>query len=482
MPGGAAGNPVPRPLNVPRAGRRATVDTPTPLGQNRAMKRPLILILILAGCAGIRPEEEVIQEAKDKVFPAVVFIKPIQREFRGGKMEKVQVFGSGAIISPEGYVVTNNHVAEKATEIKCILSNKEEISAEVVGLDPETDLGVLRLVLAERRSRAPLPCASFGDSRRLRVGELVMAMGAPHGFERSVSRGIVSSLERYFDFAPYNTWIQTDAAINPGNSGGPLVNIRGEIVGINARSMRGAENLSFAIPSEIVQDVVARILKEGKVARAWTGIKFQALKDFSRSSYIDAKQGVLVASVDEGSPAEKAQLRAGDIIIAVEGESVHGMYETDLPDVERRFADLPVGRPAKVEIHRGDESLQVPVTPTTKGKQEGEDFECKRWDLTVKEITKFSDKFLHFMRPRGIYVQGVKPAGNARASGLLPFDVILQIGDRAIDSLKDVRAAYEESLKLERGSRKLLFRIIRTGYRQLVVLDFEKDTERIADE
>jgi serine protease Do len=447
------------------------------------MKRTAASLLLLASaCATVRPEEEVIQEAKDKVFPAVVFIKPIVREFRSGKMEKVQVFGSGAILSPEGYVVTNNHVAEKATEIKCVLSDKEEVSAKIVGLDPETDLAVIRLNLDERKSKAPLPCAKFGDSSQLRVGELVMAMGAPHGFERSVSRGIVSSLERSFEFAPYNLWIQTDAAINPGNSGGPLVNIKGEIIGINARSFRGAENLGFAIPSEIVQQVVGRIIREGKVLRAWTGIKFQALKDFSRSSFVDAKQGVLVASVDEGSPAEKAQLRAGDLVTGLEGQPVHGIYETDIPAVERRFSELAVDRPVRLAVRRGAEEVALTIVPALRGKQEGEDFECKKWDMTVKEITKFSDPFLYFQRPSGIYVQGVKPQGNARASGLTNLDIIVAIGDTPAAGLKDVRAAYEASLKMERGKRKLLFRIIRQGYRRSVVLDFEKDTEKLDDE
>ncbi len=447
------------------------------------MKRLLALLLLgLGSCSSARPEEEVIQEAKDKVFPAVVFIKPIQQEFRGGKLEKVQVFGSGAIISADGYVVTNNHVAEKATEIKCILSNREELSAKVVGLDPETDLGVLKLDLSQRRSKEPLPVAEFGDSRRLRVGELVMAMGAPHGFERSVSRGIVSALERYFDFAPYNLWIQTDAAINPGNSGGPLVDIHGRIIGINARGMRGAENLGFAIPSEIVQAVVARIIQEGRYTRAWTGLRFQALKDFSKSSYIDVKQGVLVASVDEGSPADKAKLRAGDIVTSVNGEPVRGMYETDLPAVERRFAALPLETPARLEVQRGGEMLQLPLQPALKGKQEGEDFECKRWDMTVKEITTFSDPLLHFQRPRGLYVQGAKFRGNAQTSLFMPQDIILQIGERPIETLKDVREAYEASLKLEKGKRKLLFRVLRQGYRRTLVLEFEKDSEKLDEE
>jgi serine protease Do len=446
------------------------------------MNRSAVFALLLAGCATIRPEEEVIQEAKDKVFPAVVFIKPIQQEFRGGKMEKVQVFGSGAIIDPLGHVVTNNHVAEKATEIKCVLSDREEISASIVGLDPETDLAVIQLNLAERKSTSPLPVAQFGDSESLRVGELVMAMGAPHGFERSVSRGIVSSLERYFDFAPYNLWIQTDAAINPGNSGGPLVNIEGKIIGINARSLRGAENLGFAIPSLVVRDVVDRIIREGRVRRAWTGLRFQALKDFGKSSYIDATHGVLVASVDEDSPAERAKLRAGDIAVAVDGAPIHGMYETDLPAIERRFASLAVEQPVRLDILRGSETLAVSLSPATKGKQEGEDFECKKWDLTVKEITKFSDPYLYFQKPRGAFIQGVKFQGNARVSGLLNFDVILTIGDRPIESLKDVRDAYEASLKMEKGKRKLLFRVLRAGYRRLLVLDFEKDMEKLEDD
>jgi serine protease Do len=442
----------------------------------------LLCGLLAAGCASSRSEEEVIQDAKDKVFPAVVFIKPIQKEFRGGKMEKVQVFGSGAIISPEGYVVTNNHVAEKATEIKCILSDKEEITAKVVGLDPETDLGVLKLDLSQRRSKEPLPVAEFGDSGKLRVGELVMAMGAPHGFERSVSRGIVSSLERYFDFAPYNLWIQTDAAINPGNSGGPLVNIEGKIIGINARGMRGAENLGFAIPAAVVRKVVDDIIRDGKVDRAWTGIRFQPLKDFRKSSFIDAKQGVLVASVDEGSPAESAKLRAGDIVVAVGGEAVRGLYETDLPAVERRFADLEIGKSAKLELLRGSEALTVDLAPAVKGRHEGDDFECKKWDLTVKEITKFSDPFLHFQRAKGVYVQGIKPQGNARAAGVGPMDIVVAAGGREIQSLKDVREAYEEALLLPKGKRKIVLRLLRQGYTRLAVLDFEKDTEKLDEE
>jgi serine protease Do len=456
------------------------------------MRLPAALVALLAsGCAVAGTDEEaIVQEAKDRVFPAVVFIKPIQEEFRGGTKERVQVFGSGAIISPDGLVVTNNHVAEKATDIRCVLSDKEEVGATVVGLDPETDLALLRLNLAERKNRTPLPVAVFGDSAVVHEGDLVMAMGAPHGFERSVSRGIISSTERYFDFAPYNLFYQTDAAINPGNSGGPLVNIRGQIIGINSRGLRGAENMGFAIPSNVVREIVDALLaeskrpgvKEAKVQRAWTGLRFQALRDFTKSSYIDSTRGVLVAGVDDGSPAEKAGLRAGDIVLACSGKDVQGIYETDLPAIERLFCALPIDRPARLSVARGRDHLELEIVPASKAKQEGEEFECKLWDLTVKEITRFSDPYLHFQQSRGVYVLGVKYGGNAQTSGLQMFDIISKIGDRSIGSLDELKDEYATSTKLDKGKRKLRLRIFRAGYPRHQVLDFEKDTSKIDEE
>ncbi len=450
-----------------------------------------IVLLLFAACAATGTQEEaIVQQAKDRVFPAVVFIKPIQEEFRGGTKERVQVFGSGAIISPDGLVVTNNHVAEKASDIRCVLSDKEEVSATVVGLDPETDLALLRLNLVERKSKAPLPVAKFGDSSIVREGDLVMAMGAPHGFERSVSRGIISSTERYFDFAPYNIFYQTDAAINPGNSGGPLVNIRGEIVGINSRGLRGAENMGFAIPSNVTREIVDALLaeskkpgvKQSKVPRAWTGLRLQAMRDFTKSSYIDATRGVLVASVDEGSPAEKAGLRAGDIVMSCNGLDVKGIYETDLPAIERLFCGLAIDKPAALDVHRGKEALALTIIPASKAKQEGEEFECKKWDLTVKEITRFSDPYLHFQQGRGVYVLGVKYGANAQQSGVQMFDIISRIGEREITSLDDLKQEYEKSIALDKGKRKLRLKVLRAGYPRTQMLDFEKDTSKIEED
>ena len=163
-------------------------------------------------------------------------------------------------------------------------------------------------------------------------------------------------------------------------------------------------------------------------------------------------------------------------------DGVRGMYEIDLPAVERRFAALPVDAPAMLVVQRGAETLSITLSPATKGKQEGEDFECKKWDLTVKEITKFSDPYLYFQKARGVFVQGVKFQGNARIAGFMNFDVILTIGDRAIESLKDVRDAYDAGLKMDKGKRKLVFRVLRGNYRRVLVLDFEKDMEKIEDD
>jgi len=204
--------------------------------------------------------------AKNKVLPALVHIEPIKEVFSSGKRVKVQVTGSGVIFSPEGYVLTNNHVAEKAHNVKCTLANRDEVPAEVVGLDALTDLAVLKLDLSKKDYKT-VDFAEFGDSDKLEVGEIVMALGSPLGLSRSLSMGVISSLDRYFEdqgemVSPFNLWIQTDAAINPGNSGGPLINLQGEIIGVNARAIIFGENLGFAIPINTAKLVIERILIE----------------------------------------------------------------------------------------------------------------------------------------------------------------------------------------------------------------------------
>ena len=198
-----------------------------------------------------------IQSAQEKVFPALVFIKPIKEQLGSGELRRSRIFGSGAIISPNGLIITNSHVARNAKEITCVLGNREQLTAEIVGYDENIDLALLQLKLPD--GHAPLPTVSFGDSDALREGQFVLALGSPFGFTRSISFGIISATRRYLAFEHYHLWIQTDAAINPGNSGGPLVNDCGEVIGINTLKSRHGDNIGFAIPANTVKDIIARL-------------------------------------------------------------------------------------------------------------------------------------------------------------------------------------------------------------------------------
>lgn len=281
------------------------------------MKKVIFLIglagVLSSGCATLAPNQDAaVIRAKDKVAPSLVHIRPVKEVFTEGKREEVLVIGSGFIISPDGYVVTNEHVAGSSRVVNCVLYTKEEMEAEVVGVDRYTDIAVLKL----KTDRRDLPSVKLGSSSSLRAGETVLALGSPHGLARSVSKGIVSVPDRYLstpDFMDinYNNWIQTDAAINPGNSGGPLVNLRGEVVGINARRLGGAENVGFAIPIDVAKEVIQSIMKNGRMIRGWIGLSFQEL---SRKAGDVKQEGVVVADVEPLSPAAEVGIRPGDIL------------------------------------------------------------------------------------------------------------------------------------------------------------------------
>ena len=220
------------------------------------------------------------------VFPALVHIQPIKEVFAAGEKKKMQITGSGVIFRPDGYVLTNNHVAEKARFVRCTLSSRQELDAEVVGLDPWTDLAVLKLDL-ESVGLTETPYATFGNSDTIQVGQMVMALGSPLGLSRSLSKGVISSIDRYFDdvgemISPFNLWLQTDAAINPGNSGGPLIDLSGKVIGINSRAVVYGQNLGFAIPINTAKYVIDQILEHGEVQRSWTGINWQEIKEYRK--------------------------------------------------------------------------------------------------------------------------------------------------------------------------------------------------------
>jgi len=469
----------------------------------------------LVGCGPAGPDpaagqidfQAIIANAKSKVYPALVFVKPIQEIFVSGERQRVEVFGSGVIISADGYVVTNHHVAEKAIEVNCVLGDREQVPARVVGLDPETDLALLKLEVDP--NRAPLPTAELADSDHVEAGQFVMALGSPFGFTRSISLGIISNTHRYIGFTTqyrYNLWLQTDAAINPGNSGGPLVNTDGKVIGINTLGTSMAEGIGFAIPSNVVADVLDRLRTEAarsdpkqwpvKVERAYAGLQLQALNDFKTNTFSDSRRGVLVQSVDQGSPAEAGGIRDGDILLAVSGAAVDGLYVEDLPHLRVVLADLPTDKPAELLIARKDapppaqepsgdlagqigprKLLALRVQPVSRGKFEGEDFDCRRWNMTIKEINKYRTPRLYYFKQAGIYVQGVKYPGNAGAAGLSEQDIILSIDKQPVGTIADVKRIYEILLQDGQREKKTVFEILRGGLRKWIVLDYRRNYE-----
>lgn len=398
------------------------------------------------GCAtwGGSTDREVIR-AKDKVAPALVHIRPVKEVFRGGTREEVVVIGSGFIISRDGYVVTNEHVAGSSTLVKCVLYNKDEMTAEVVGTDRLTDIAVLKLVT----DRKDLPVVKLGTSRNLRAGQTVLALGSPHGLARSVSRGIVSVPDRYLEEgeegrAPYNTWIQTDAAINQGNSGGPLVNLRGEVVGVNARKLGGAENVGFAIPIDIAKEVVEEIIQNGRVRRSWLGI---VLQEMLSKTDDPSQQGVVIGDVDQPSPAYEAGLRPGDILLSVNGQPTNARYAEELPAIRKRISDMPVGEQAVLRIARGGQETDVKVVTAERSDFQGQQAEFREWGFTAAEVTPAIRRLARLEKKQGILVSGVQVGSLAANARLNRGDIILTVDGKEVTGLDDFKRVYSSLLQ-----------------------------------
>jgi serine protease Do len=421
----------------------------------------------------------VVRQAKDKVFPAVVFIKCLREAMESGKKTTEEIVGSGVILSPTGEVLTNWHVADKAVDIRCLLYDGRSAPAKVVGGDKDTDLALLQLELPP--ATPPLPCGVLGDSESLKEGDFVMAMGAPWGMERSVSMGIISCTRRYLpQNSEYSLWLQTDAAISPGNSGGPLVNTQGEVIGINTRAIISGGDTGFAVPSRTVREVVSQIRAHGRMNWAWTGLQLQPLRDFQRNIYFDGNEGVIVGATDPESPARGAGIMARDRIIRVAGKPVTALTEENLPGIRMELGLLPKQKPVEIEFVRGTEKRTATLTPREKGKVEGEELDFPRWDFTAKAINQFDNPLLYFHRKKGVFVFGVKRPGNAVEASppLSTQDIILRIDGKDIETLDDLMAAHKAALGNIATKHRTTLTILRDGLLRQVVLDFSRDYER----
>ncbi len=435
--------------------------------------------VLFSGCASlaVRPDfEATVQRANSQVFPAVVYIHAVAADLESGKEQGNVIRGSGVIISPSGEVLTNFHVADKASNIRCLLNNSDAYEAEIIGYDKDVDLALLQLKLPP--DAAPLPYAEL-EAEPVREGQFVMAMGAPWGMNRSVSIGIISCSSRYLPGeSEYSLWYQTDAAISPGNSGGPLVNTHGRIVGINTLGMNYGGDMGFAIPAGTIADVVPR-LREYKAANwAWTGLELQPLHDFDLDINFDFANGVIVSGTAEGSPARLAGVLPKDRIVAMNNVPITVMNAEAMPDFRRKLGLLPFDVPVKLTIMRGDEEFSIDVTPQAKGVVEGENLILKRWGITVKAINRFDNPDLFHYRNNGVYVYGIDYSGNAGRSRLRTEDIITHINGKEINDLAAMQTAYDEAVANVANRSKAVFGVLRNGAARQLVIEFSRENEK----
>ncbi|SNY96373.1 DegQ family serine endoprotease [Halomonas sp. hl-4] len=382
-----------------------------------------------------------------------------------GRSEERQSLGSGFIISEDGYVMTNAHVVQDADEILVRLNDRRELTAELIGSDPQTDVALLKV------DADALPTLNLGDSDELRVGEWVAAIGSPFGFDHSVTAGIVSAINRTLPRDAYVPFIQTDVAINPGNSGGPLFNLDGEVIGINSQIFTrsgGFMGVSFAIPINVALDVADQLREDGHVNRGWLGVMIQPVsRDLAESFGMEEAEGALIADLDPDGPAAKGGLKAGDVILEVNGEAVD--RSSSLPRLIGRVApgdevDLRLMRDGEER----SEAVELGSWPDAEGAPASSSSDSQvRLGASVAEIDQETQEQLNLQG--GVIVREVEPDSVAARAGLRAGDVLVSLDHRSLSSPEELRRIVEE-LPTDRA---IPLRLYRDGRSLFVALRFE---------
>ena len=399
-----------------------------------------------------------------KGSPFEEFFRHFREQQRHAQPDRVMALGSGFIIDPSGYVVTNNHVVEEATDIKVTLSTGQDYTAKLVGADAKTDLALLKIDAAGR-----LPSVSFGNSDKMRVGDWVLAVGNPFGLGGTVTTGIISARGRDLQNGPFDDFLQIEAAINQGNSGGPTFNLAGEVVGINtaiASPNGGSVGIGFAIPSNLAKPVIAQLESHGTVERGWLGVGIQPVTpEIATAVGLDKPLGALVSQVEPNSPAARGNLRKGDVILSYNGQPVDSLH-----DLTRLVADTPAGRRADIVVWR-DKSKATLRVDIAKQKPEQEETAAETpapADATTGTDVKALGATLAAITPEtrqemdipdnveGVVITDVDNDGSAAEEGLRPGDIIEQVGQKHVHTPAEVGEILSAALAAKQDAVLLL--------------------------
>jgi serine protease Do len=358
-----------------------------------------------------------------------------QREYRQKGL------GSGFIISEDGYVVTNNHVVEKAEDIEVIFEDGDKYKAEIIGKDPKTDLALIKI-----EPKKKLHAVEFGNSDKLRIGDWVIAIGNPFGLGNTVTAGIVSAEGRILGMGSYDDFIQTDAPINPGNSGGPLFNLEGQVVGVNTAIVSGGQGIGFAIPINLAKSVVDQLKATGTVVRGWLGVLIQQITpEIAQGLGLKGVKGVLVSDVTPGGPADKAGIKRGDIIVGFNGKGV-----SEVTELTSMVAQMAPGSKVDVKILRNGKESDFNVTlgklPETAAESNEEQIK-EEIGITANEITPQIASHFNLGETTGVVITDVENGSVAQEAGLRPGDVILEIDKKPIKNLEDYKSAMDQVKK-----------------------------------
>ena len=432
----------------------------------------LVLPIVTLADDALDPLRPAMEKAIARVTPALV---RIQVDYTQGREVKHEASGSGFIIKKQGFVVTNHHVAGRATRAVCVFSNNEEIEATLVGTDPLTDIAVLQL---NPDKHADFPTVDWGDSAGIAVGDTVLALGSPLALSQSVTRGIVSNSKmtmpamfRRFggfemegeDVGSLVRWIAHDASIFPGNSGGPLVNLAGAVIGVNEISL----GLGGAIPSNLARDVAEQIIAHGTVQRSWLGLEIQPLLKGT-----GATRGVLVSGVVADSPAERAGFQTKDILVQLDGQAISVRFDEELPVLNLLVVGIPIGKEVTAVVVRGGQEVPLKIRTAAREAAVFRQTEFKSWGLTAKNIPFLTAKEMKLASRDGVLVTSLRaggPSGEAKPN-LQPNDVITTVAGQPILTVADLIRVTRELTKDAQAPRPVAVEFTRRAERFLTVV------------